>query len=223
MRTKCFSILFLLLSLQFGYGQEKRDTGNYVSFMNIPDEVIKKEIAFFSKKSKFMGYEGGLSLKEIAPYFYCDSLISFGFADTYIHVSLAEIRRVQQADTFIPDHPSWGIGNDPPKRKVESLRVVTHSHFGVEIPVSAVLGLYEPHIIGAEFSAPPKRHKRMFSNLCRKKLPVLSNYKVFHSIDKKYTYIYMLGGQRGREYEVTWVFHYSTYLYRVVDDLVFSN
>jgi len=210
MRTKCFSVLVLLLSLQFGYGQ---DTSNHVNFMNIPDEVIKKEIAFFSKKSKLLGYsERASNLKEVHPYICSDSLVSFNFKSTYINLFLKEMSEGGQIDSLISGL-SWGACSKPTTR-VGSLSVVTHSKFGVKIPLSSVSGLYEPHIF-------ENTKKKLFS--WWKKRPFSAFYKVFTSLDKRRTYIYMFGGQEGHKYEVTWVIRGSTYLYRVIDDLVSEN
>jgi len=218
MKTKYFCVLVLLLSLQFGYGQEKRDSSSYVEFMNIPDEVIKKEIAFFSKKSKSLGYSVSAStVKEVPPFTCIDSAVGFNFGHTYIDLYVKEMGTSGEENSFTPDSLSWGTSSNP-KRRVGSLSVVTHSHFGVNIPKSAIYGLYEPYI--CEITTKKKRKK---INWRKRELPCLPFYKVFTSLDKRRIYVYMLAGEDGQKYEVTWVIRGSEYLYRVIDRLVSEN
>jgi len=220
MRTKYLTVLVLLVSFQLGYGQAKEDS-NTINFMNIPDEMIKKEIAFFSKKGKALGsYLESTKLKEVRPWV-CDSLVVvFHFGDTYINLYLKEMGSEGQIDSFIPASLFWGT-NVKPTRIVDSLALSYHK-FVSKIPKAAVSGLYEPSI--CDF-VPPERKKNKIKwlpnlhSFFQKNLPLLDCYKVFTSLDKSHTYIYMLAGEVGRRYEVTWVFHYTDYLYRVVDNL----
>ena len=163
-----------------------------ISFESLSDSLIKCEIASFTFK--------GASLKKT----------------TSVHsVELTEIpvrnctdkeaelwwsTITSSVSTFIHFYFKGEISN----KTLDSISVVTHSHFLVKFPENAFQGLIQAN--SCNFSGNGKKDK-FFSPY----------FKAFYSEDKKRLYIYMLGGTDSNKYEVTWVIINDKYYTRLID------
>ncbi|MBL0136069.1 MAG: hypothetical protein IPP79_19875 [Chitinophagaceae bacterium] len=85
-------------------------------------------------------------------------------------------------------------------RILDSIFVVTHSHFWVKIPRSAIEG------ISQNLSCETTKINGKRSHLTS------PNYKAYYSANKRRMYVYMIGGSEENKYEVTWVFVDDKYL-----------
>lgn len=161
------------------------------SLQNIADSTIKKEISFFTKKGKRLTTDS-LQTKLIEiPISNCsEKSINWAASSFFSSVS-----------TFIHIY----FLQDSSVRKIDSIFVVTHSHFWVKFPKDAYRGLATS--ASCNFSGGKK--ERFYSDY----------YKAFYSSDKKRLYIYMPGGTEAKKYEVTWVVVNDKYWGRVMDEV----
>ncbi|MDH7463916.1 hypothetical protein QEG73_21620 [Chitinophagaceae bacterium 26-R-25] len=158
---------------------------------NVSDSVIMKEIASFTKAGRLL-HPDTLQAKLVEiPISSCsDKSINwaassfFSSISTFIHIY------------FLPDSSL---------RKVDSIFVVTHSHFWVKFPGNAYKGI----ITSASCNFSGSKKQRFYSDY----------YKAFYSSDKKRLYIYLIDGTGADKYEVTWVVVNDKYLGRVVDKI----
>ena len=91
-----------------------------------------------------------------------------------------------------------------PNKRLDSIFLVTHSHFWVKFPHSAFEGLFQSNI--CKFNKGGKKSK-FYSQY----------YKAFYSLDKRRLYIYMIGGNDLGKYEVTWVIVNDKFCTRIFD------
>ena len=163
-----------------------------ISFESLSDSLLKFEIASFTYK--------GASLKKTA------SLCSVELTEIPVRnctdkkVDLWWSTVTSSISTFI----HFYFNGEIPNKTLDSISVVTHSHFLIKFPKSAFQGLFQPNT--CNFSSNGKQDK------------FLSPYfKAFYSEDKKRLYIYMLGGTDSDKYEVTWVIINDKYYTRLID------
>lgn len=161
------------------------------SLSNISDSAIKKEISSFSKKGKLLTNDTlHTKLVEI-PISNCSersvhwaASAFFSSISTFIHIYFLQESSV---------------------KKIDSIFLVTHSHFWVKVPKEAYKGL----TTSASCNFTGGKKEKFFSD----------NYKAFYSNDKKRLYIYLLGGTDAKKYEVTWVVVNDKYWGRVMDEV----
>lgn len=190
---KHFVVLLLFcLPILFSFGQSGFDNQ---SLFNLTDSTIKLEIKSFSianKRKTDSAVSFRSPLIEI-PLQHC--------SDSEVHFSLSKFN--SSVSTFIHLY----FKGLPKEKSIDSIFVVTHSHFWVNIPKSAYEGIYQSLSCDV-------------SNGSGKKLRLVSpNYKAYYSANKRRMYIYMIGGSEGSKYEVTWVFVDDKYFTRVMDRL----
>jgi len=176
---------------QTGYSSSKVDS---VSFDLLSDSLIKCEVAFFTLKGASLKKTDSLSnvvLTEI-PIRSC--------SDQEVHLSLSTF--TSSVSTYI----HLFFKGEVPNKTLDSIFLVTHSHFRVKFPESAFRGLCQFN--SCNFSGNGKQDQ-FFSPY----------FKAFYSADKKRLYIYMLGGTYSNKYEVTWVIINDRYFTRIVDNL----
>lgn len=181
------TIFCLLKMVTFG----QTDTTFSESLITLSDSVLKKEIALFTIK-------GASSQK----------------TDSLRKTALTEISITQCTDSEV--HLSWSTFTSSvstfihiyftPSKTIDSIFLVTHSHFWVKFPKDAYKGISASH--SCNFSGGGKQGK-FFS----------PDYKAFYSKDKRRLYIYMKGGTDSNKYEVTWVIVGDKYLTRIVDSI----
>jgi hypothetical protein len=181
------------------------------------DSIMRREMAFFTIADTLKAVTD-VKLKEISLY-YSDGhsanfhtrswfddgrYLTFEFDkfDTQNH----EIKFNGQQDSIIvaiDGLPCWGVGNRPPRRKLNNIRLIIHAHLEVEIPKNAFEGIFEPPNYQCQTKKDSKKEQHFF--------------KYYLSADNLRMYIYMVGGQGKNRYEVTWVFYASKYLGRFIN------
>jgi len=189
--AKQFALLIVVCAMSILlHGQTKTTISE--SLTGISDSLLKKEIASFTIKGS-----------------------SFYKADSLSKATLIEIPIRNCSDKEV--HLSWSTFAGPvstfihlyfkgqvPDKTLDTIALVTHSHFLVRFPRAAFQGLNQPN--ACSFSRGGKKSK-FFSPY----------YKAFYSADKKRLYIYMLGGIGSGKYEVTWVIVEDRYYTRILD------
>ncbi|SFD82618.1 hypothetical protein SAMN05518672_103382 [Chitinophaga sp. CF118] len=183
-------ILTILLIGQICLGQEvlPNAKGGTQRLAELSDSLIKYEVASFTMK--------GNSLSQTAPQYKAqltevpvsickDDMVHLSIWSTYIHLYFKGA---------IPD------------KTLDSIFLVTHSHFWVRFPKDAFDGLSQSN--SCNFTSRGKR-ELIFSPY----------FKAFYSKDKRRLYIYMLGGTEYKKYEVTWVIVNSRYCFRILDEV----
>jgi hypothetical protein len=165
------------------------------SLLNVSDSVIKKEVSSFSKKGKLLAPNTLQAKLNEIPISNCsDRTVNwaaskfFSSISTFIHVYFLQ---------------------DSSVRKVDSIFLVTHSHFWVKFPNNAYNGI----VTSASCNFSSGKKKEFYSDY----------YKAFYSNDKKRLYIYLIGGTEAKKYEVTWVVVNDKYWGRVIDDFEYSS
>lgn len=192
--TKAILFLFIgSLTVSDIYGQV-----NHISesLSKVSDSILKTEIGTFTRM-KFGGEATSPILKQPLiniPLQYCSGN----------QVSLSLSKWNSSISTFIHLY----FEGEVPNRRLDSIIVVTHSHFWVKMPRSAFEGIDQN--LNCNVSSLGNGKKLLL---------VSSNYKAFYSANKRRMYIYMIGGSEGNKYEVTWVFVDDKYSTRVLDKL----
>jgi hypothetical protein len=187
------AILFLSITcLPFSviYGQVDPTSE---SLAKVSDSLLKKEIGSFTR-IKLGGEASSLPLRE--------PLIDIPLqncSDSQVHLSLSKFN--SSVSTFIH---LYFKGNSP-DRSLDSIFVVTHSHFWVKLPRCAYEGIY--HNLSCDVSGRVGKKSKLVS----------PNYKAYYSANKRRMYIYMIAGSEGNKYEVTWVFVDDRYFTRILD------
>lgn len=163
------------------------------TFFSLTDSLIKREVALFTIKGSSIKetLPGKIPLMEI-PVRHC--------TDGEVHLSWSKF--IGSVSTFI--HIYFKVEGS--HRTLDSIFLVTHSHFWVKFPAAAFEGL--PQSNSCNYSVKGK-NSGFFSPY----------YKAFYSSDKRRLYIYMLGGTDSHRYEVTWVIVGDKYLTRIVDNI----
>jgi hypothetical protein len=187
-----FSFFLAILLVMISIAQSGRASE---SLELLSDSLIKREISSFST-TKTTSRNSSIPLKnqmiEI-PLQHC--------SDSEVHFSLSKFN--SSISTFIHLY----FKQPPAGRIIDSIFVVTHSHFWVKIPQSAYEGIYQN--LSCDVSGGRGKKERVVS----------PNYKAYYSANKRRMYIYMIGGSEGNKYEVTWVFVDDKYFTRVLDML----
>lgn len=191
MMVKQLAIIILLLLVgQFTFGQNSSEpVYDSINFNSVTDSLIKHELASFTVKGASYLKKYSLSRVELTevPVREC--------TENEVYLSLSTF--FSSVSTFIHLYFKGEI----PDRKLDSIFLVTHSHFHVKFPQEAIQGLTQP-------------------NSCELINDGSSPYfKAFYSKDKKRLYIYMLGGSGSNKYEVTWIIINDRYSTRVIDRL----
>lgn len=167
-------------------------TGMSSGLDQITDTLIRREIATFTVTgaSLYTGDSSGKKkLREIATR-YCDN--------GEVHLSWSTF--TSSVSTFIH---LYFTGEDT-NRMLDSIFLVTHSHFYVRIPKSVCQGLRQPNT--CNYRGGPKKENYYSPWI-----------KAFYSADKRRLYIYMVGGAGSDKYEVTWVISDDRFFIRVMD------
>lgn len=154
------------------------------------DSVFKKEMSLFTHQmtSSISNNNRSSALIEI-PLQHC--------SESEVHLSLSKFNSA--VSTFIHIY----FSGERPKRRLDSIFIVTHSHFHVKMPQSAFEGVLNNAICNQTRTG--------------KKATIHSPFfKAFYSKDKHRMYIYMTGGVDDEPYEVTWIFENDKYLKRVL-------
>lgn len=190
MKTKfhkhLLSLTIIFTASVFSYGQS--DTTFSKSFTSITDSLLKIEIGSFTQKGRNLAQHDSIvqsALIEIPIRNCSENEVDLSYNSTYIH---------------------FFFKNDLSNKTLDSIFLVTHSHFWVKIPNSTFKGLSQ--LQSCNFKGDGKRAE-FYSQ----------NYKAFYSKDKKRLYMYMLGGTETNKYEVTWVIIDDTYTTRIIDQL----
>jgi hypothetical protein len=183
-------ILSILLIGQLTFGQNSSEPEHdSINFNSVTDSIIKQELASFTVKGVSYLKTDSLSsveLKEI-PVRIC--------SENEVYLSLSTF--FSSVSTYIHLYFKGEI----PDRMLDSIFLVTHSHFRVKFPQEAFQGLLQPNSC------------ELFNNGSS------PYFKAFYSKDKKRLYIYMLGGSGTNKYEVTWIIINDRYYTRVFDRL----
>lgn len=164
------------------------------SLTGLSDSVMKSEIASFTIIGASLNKTGTLAKSALIeiPLLYC--------SDKEVHLSLSTF--TSSVSTFIHLY----FKGQAAERKLDSVFLVTHSHFLVEFPATAFEELYQSN--SCNFNGGGKK-STFFSEY----------YKAFYSKDKKRLYIYMLGETGAAKYEVTWIIVNNKYYNRVLDHI----
>lgn len=190
--TVLFVLMFILLSQAFSQSNSnKSKEGDRIFQQNQNiDSSINREMAFFTRQNGNISSAETIKLALIEiPLQYCTK--------NEVHLSLSKFN--SSVSTFIHLY----FKGESPYRQLDSIFIVTHSHFHVNIPAVAYEGLINNNI--CEVAAGGKK-KVFFS----------SNYKAYYSKDKRRMYIYMTGGADKDQYEVTWIFENDKFIKRVL-------
>jgi hypothetical protein len=199
MPVKQFIIIAtIFLCNQVCYGQPNRPISDTIkdkeSYIAISDSLMKNEIAFFNIKGSSLKKADPLAQKQLT-----EITVSY-CTDNEVHLSWSTF--FGSMSTFI----SIYFKGEAPNRTLDSIFLVTHSHFWVKIPRDSYKGVSVSN--SCNFSGGGKKGK-FFSPY----------YKAFYSKDKRRLYIYMLCGTETNKYEVTWVFINNKYYTRIVDSI----
>ena len=184
----------LLGQLCFGQTDSLSIKVDSVNFIGLSDSLIKSEIAFFTINGSVFKKTDSSSkvvLTEI-PVRNC--------SENEVHLSLSTF--TSSVSTFIHLYFKGEVSN----KTLDSIFLVTHSHFWVKFPDNSFQGLIQSN--SCNFSSNGKQDK-FFSPY----------FKAFYSEDKKRLYIYMLGGTDSNKYEVTWVVINDKYYTRIIDSV----
>jgi hypothetical protein len=167
---------------------------NSESLAGISDPLMKREIASFTITGTSFHKSDSLSNQGLAaiPVSHC--------SDKEVHFSWSTFPG--SVNTFIHLYFKGEI----PDKSLDSIFVVTHSHYWVKLPAKVLQGFNQSN--SCHFTGNGKNSK-FFSPF----------YKAFYSGDKKRLSIYMLGGSNVSEYEVTWVIVDDKYYTRVLDNI----
>lgn len=155
-----------------------------VGFEGITDSLIKQEVAAFTEKGSMLRASADwrpARLTELPVKSCNDQMVYLSKGDIYVH---------------------FYFKKNEPGRVLDSIFLVTHSHFLVRFPRAAFEGL------GPAAPCDFKGGKRAsFSS---------PYFKAFRSADTGRLYLYMKGGTGNEKYEVTWVI-YSKFYLRIID------
>lgn len=212
------NIFFFLISFQFISGVCLSQSFVTLSFDEINDSIIKREISSFtiasSMKKKSSSSER-IELIEITARSCNDTLVYFERGN-WIAMNLRVYLTTSSFDTtghvltydqgklkLIDNKPFWGTAGTIPKTKIKIYQVSFAEHMPNRIPADAFNDLYEPVTCLLTST---------------KKSKPLTNCRVFESSDKQRKYIYMLNGEGKGAYEVTWVLHHNQ-LMRIIDTI----
>lgn len=164
------------------------------SLATLSDSLLKSEISSFTAKGNSLKLNDSLSktvLIEI-PIHSC--------SDKEVHLSWSTF--FSSVSTFIDIH----FKADTLVRKLDSIFLVTHSHFRVKFPKDAYGGIFTS--TSCDLKGSGKKGK-FFS----------PHYKAFYSQDKRRLYIYMQGENKYGKCEVTWVIVDDKYYTRILDNI----
>lgn len=161
-------------------------------FMDVPDEIIKKEMASFTitGKKKFQEIHAkAIPVTEIPLWHNKDNEVLFdntGFfnADIMVRINIEP-------------------GPEKQINKLTGITVVRDTKRSSPLPESAFADLEFP----------------VFSGDIHSKSRTLTNCKAFYSKSKKWIYVYMHSVAGSKKYEVTWIVEYGRYLTRVIDEI----
>ena len=183
--------VFCLTSV-FIYGQSATTISESLTMLS--DSLLKKEISSFTFKGKALkqGDSYAKSTLEEIPIRNC--------SDNEVHLYWSTF--TSSVSTFIHLYFK-GVA---PDKTLDSIFLVTHSHFLVRIPGSAYKGLSQFHTCNFKRNG---KEAKFYS----------PNYKAFYSADKRRLYIYMFSETAKSKYEVTWIIINDKYFTRVLDYL----
>ena len=184
-------IIFCVIAVS-SQGQTK--TAISESLVQLSDSVMKGEIASFTITGAALNKTGSLAEPALT------AIPIRNCSDKEVHLSWNTF--TSSVSTFIHLYFKGRV----PNRTLDSIFLVTHSHFGVKFPVKSFQGLYQSN--ACNFSGHGKK-STFFSQY----------YKAFYSADKKQLYIYMLGGTESSKYKVTWVIVEDKYYSRILDSI----
>ncbi len=194
------------------------------SFWNLTDTTIRNEIASFNRKGDSIKQQAAVKavkLTEIPLVSCSDTVANFHLKSAYIHLYFSAFDTVGHPLTYsnrrhkvltkIDGQPFWGTNGELPTRKVSDVFFVLHSHFLVDFPPAAFIGIYEPWPCEWEYHPVGKYvHREPL---------VTPNLRLLKSETGHHMYLYMLNGEGENRYEVTWILEDERYLMRVVDGI----
>jgi hypothetical protein len=203
------SVIVLICSCTFIHksilkAQITEDKSPYrINFQNLPDSIIKNEIANFSIKAKQIGYKKkGFKLKEVSIKNCKNGSIGFysflGGVGLFIDIN----DKSKEVNVEVPD-----TSNTDRIKNVNQINsiVFENGKGDSHIPKIAFEGLYN-------------------FTLCNTSYHYHNNFRVFKSYDAKRVYIYMIGGKTNEKFEATIVMnnngYYRSYYKTVVDKIV---
>lgn len=182
-------------------------------YEELPAGIIKKEISYFNISGGNFSLEDSLAkvnLIEIPMSTYTNTSVTFSLGKISIKISAAPFDSSKHDLIYAsPEQPYlalidkkrfWGTDGGVPKEKISSVSYKNGSK-SYQLPDSAIHNLYEPN----------------FCNKYESENKVFCHCKVYQSMDKKRTYIFMLNSDGAGGYEVTWVLEDGKYVRRVVD------
>jgi len=191
--TRLIFISLIFLSVQFSFGQANLSIKNK-GFNEVSDSIIKHEIAGFTITGSAFKKADSLNKKTLTeiPIRYCSEK----------EVSLWWQTFTSSVSTFI----HFYFKGESSNKLLDSIYLVTHSHFLVTIPKSAVEGLYQSKFCDFKYQGKKGKYSSPY-------------YKAFYSTDKRRLYIYMLGETNSSKYEITWVIINDKYFDKVLDNI----
>lgn len=196
MRQVSFTLTFMISTLAC-VGQTATTTADTTnlsnSFVALTNTLIKQEIAMFNFKGTTLTRNMSVkpTLTEI-PLRSCDGkTVDFYKGGTFIHLHFKQKKEKGEITTT---------------NQLDSISLVTHSNFLVEIPRSALAGL--SNIFSCSITK-SKTKQDLYSPF----------FKSFQSADKRRIYIYLIGGLDHQRYEVTWVIKDNTFFTRTIDPI----
>jgi hypothetical protein len=183
--SRLTTVVTILLFWQLSFGQTvpsdmKNDNEH---FSELPDSIMKNEVALFNVK--------GASIKKIGSNNQLVEIPIDNCTDTAIHLN--------KGSTY--------IGVFFKDRSLDSIFLVTHSHYWIRFPKHAFKGIYTTHL--CNFNGGRKQDKFFFPY-----------FKAFYTKDNRRLYIYMQGGTDTNKYEVTWVIVNGRYYTRIIDNIL---
>ena len=141
------------------------------SFWNITDTTIRNEIASFNRKGDSIKQQAAVKVVKLTeiPLISCsDTVANFHLKSAYIHLYFSDFDFTDHQLSYyagkgldsillIDNQPFWGTNGKLPKREVTDVFFVLHSHYLVDFPDSAFVGIYEPWAVRLGISAYRKK------------------------------------------------------------------
>jgi hypothetical protein len=183
-----FMLLLILICFFNGTSGAQTNPFERESLTKLSDSIIRNEMISFTLKGKTQSSKQIGKLMEI-PIRHCsETTVHLGYSTFFSSIS-----------TFIHLY----FKNEPRQGTLDSIFLVTHSHFHVRLPRDAFEGIVASN--GCAFEG--GKQGKLFSPY----------YRSFYSADKQRLYIYMQATKENQQCEITWVVVGDRYYTRVVD------
>ena len=203
MRVIILIVLFLSAQ-QTGYGQKRE------SYFDLPDSVLKREMAVFVKAASAKPFDRSSILTAIKLSRCSSDFVLFesgNLLSVNTLVSICSKPVTLNAATLKDKRRLWGVSEKLPTTQISEVRFL-HNKYQLLLPDSAITGLYNP-----TFCINSKKNTKIGREIA-------TNCRVYQSTDQQRVYIYMLNGEGPEQYEVTWIVRGGKYYGRVVDKII---